>query len=180
MHLYLTIFFPVLSKGKPPKWVTEYWLKLHIIPICLLNGMHKEFRRYQTRYIKYWVKYYRNLVIQSSNNWSFFLHLKNFYFIFLFLLRINPKLNLYSRLLLLYFSQLHHRRHLVFRLSLSPSHCCRHRFQQLLLHHYCRLSHSLYYSSHSRKVLHAVYLFCFRLINNFYSFLVVKIMRICF
>lgn len=165
----------MLSKGKLPKWVTEYWLKLHIIPICLLNGMHKEFKRCQIRYIKYWVRCYKNLVTESSNLQRFFFVcffvlfcFFKFYFISLFLLRISPKPNLYWRLLLLYFSQLHPRRHLVFKLSLSPSHCCRHRFQQLLLHHYCRLSHSLYYSSHSRKVGHAMYLYflCFIVIHN--------------
>lgn len=72
----------MLSKGKPLKWVTEYWLKLHIIPICLLNGMHKEFKRYQIRYIKYWVRCYRNVVIQSSNFQSVFF-LFNFIFVWL-------------------------------------------------------------------------------------------------
>lgn len=72
----------MLSKGKPPKWVTEYWLKPHTIPICLLNGMRKEFKRYQIRYVKYWVKYYRNLVIESSNLQRFFFKKILYFFIF--------------------------------------------------------------------------------------------------
>ena len=99
------------------------------------------------------------------------------FILFYFILRISPKPNLYWRLLLLYCSQLHHRQHLVFRLSPSLSRCCRHRFQQLLLLHCCRLSHSLYYSSHSRKVLHVMYFYflCFRLIHNYF---IVRIMSI--
>lgn len=85
-------FPPVLLKGKPPKLVTEYWLKQLTILICLLNGMHKEFKHYQIRYI---IKCYRNLILDFAGLQCNFFSKKFSIYLFWFVFRISPKPNLY-------------------------------------------------------------------------------------
>lgn len=86
-------FSPVLLKGKPPKLVIEYWLKQLTILICLLNGMHKEFKHYQIRYII--IKSFRNLILDFAGLQCNFFSKKLFIYLFWFVFRISPKPNLY-------------------------------------------------------------------------------------